>query len=289
MDASEDQLLEKEALESIFFRENEFIELDKDTIQINLKPQTYGSQLLDFKEQGASLIVHYTKNYPWTPPDWYLKHVEGIDSSDLERLRQELTQVVADLLGHPMVFSMAERIQNFLAHLSLHSNNNKPTSLPEYNENNQKSTSISHKDVDGLKMPLNDSSTPVRLTSFEDISTDVSKNGPESQKHNNSSKCITQQEFLEWKETFRQRMIESGRWAYKAKGNRLTGKQLFEQNDATTRISLQGEESVNSPLDITPAIHWENKDLFSMNDFDPPHELFNSESDSNHSSPKPSY
>jgi hypothetical protein len=61
---------------------------------------------------------------------------------------------------------------------------------------------------------------------------------------------ITEDQFLSWKKEFREKMIQSGIWLHKTKGNKLTGREIFERNTMTlqntSKTSLLEEESIST-------------------------------------------
>lgn len=119
----EEQELEIEALTSIFEENKEFKRISDTEFKLQLLPFPDGSS--DNHVQ-ATLHITYGPEYPDTAPDWELEQVDSIPEDKLPDLKGKIEEVVNDMMGMAMVYSMAEACQDWLKE-----NNTKMLSMHE--------------------------------------------------------------------------------------------------------------------------------------------------------------
>lgn len=274
MDPLEDQLLELEALESLYMGEELKVLCRSSPIhlQLALRPDSRKTCHV-----SCSLDVQFTDCYPQEAPKWDVIEAFGLDRRLLTQLKEEVKSTMEGLLGMPMVYDVAEKITAFLT-----ANNAPPKSMhDEMLQNLKQNKEAVRVEKDGDPENDNSDDSDYEPSSENDSSSLDSCNEEPSFVGLTDKDLViaeqrcTPQQFTEWAESFRMDMVNSGIWKQRAGGgaeggvtlssnvDRLSGRQLFEMDHS---LVTQDEETpaLLSELCITNAAATSTTDTFSL-------------------------
>ncbi|RHZ87738.1 hypothetical protein Glove_30g57 [Diversispora epigaea] len=226
MDYEEEQEQELEVLKSIY--PNELEEIEDKVFRIILEPEESDSSA----PLTVALRIEYTPNYPEEIPNISIDVINGtLNEAEKEKLNFELINVAQDSLGMAMIFTLSSLLKDLVT-----------------------SFVVERKE---------------RITKEEEIR--VLKEIEAEQNKFQGTK-VTVASFLEWREQFNKDMaekekLEKSSAALKkeeAKKNKLTGRQLFEQDETLVNSDAtfmeEGDVTVDASLFEQEIVYSEEED-----------------------------
>lgn len=210
--------MELEALEALYFNENEFVKTSSTEFTLNLLPCMYKDEGVNHVQ--ASLHISYPPAYPTVPPVYQI--TSNLEASKLEMLEASIQAEIKSCVGSPMIYQIGQLTQAFLLE------HNRPVQSA-YDQM--------------ISRSRDEYSSPCHTPIHRDADSEDEEEGYMSDDNDEvfkglqdkdlcaANERVTEEQFLSWAVKFTQEMHDTGQWGRRSNDpNKLSGKQLFERN-----------------------------------------------------------
>ncbi|KAK8810531.1 hypothetical protein WA158_007106 [Blastocystis sp. Blastoise] len=246
----EQQMMEIEAMESIYMDEFQLINKDEGEYSIKIIPDPSG-------ENFVSVVLHvkYTEEYPNSLPEITLDDPVCLRGTDLEQIYDIIDSCGKELLGNEMIFTIAESVREFLI----------PINEPRSSE------------VSMYEQMMNKQKHDAKIQAIKEAETTVAEKQVKKR-----GTPVTPEVFLAWFEKF---MDEMGHHFLTAEdSDKPSGRELFEKHSkellAQERSLEEGEGVYEDEDEILKELEEQQAKEGINNDATPEYgEIYNIDSD----------
>jgi hypothetical protein len=226
MDHAEEQSMEVEMLQAMFTDDLKLVSAAPlAAFHIDLFPEASGAD--NGNHVAAELHVAYTPTYPEAAPTLRVVPKLGLSDALAAKVSDQLAAATAELLGAPMIWSLAELAQQFLRE------HNTPAALSAYDEMMLRQATGGEAGGGARSEPASDDDE------YDDDEARAAKRAAEyvdERRVHATYTAVTPENFLKWRTAFLARTAPTT--AEVELSSKLTGRQLFASGDMELAIEI---------------------------------------------------
>lgn len=194
------------------------------SFHIDLFPEASGAD--DGNHVAAELHVAYTPSYPEDAPTLRIVPKLGLSDALAAKVTAQLVAAIADLRGAPMIWSLAEAVQQFLRE------HNTPAALSAYDEMMLRQAAGG--EAGGAVVGSTAASDDDEYAGAESRAAKRAAEYVDERRVHPTYTAVTPENFLQWRTAFLARTVPTG--AEVELSSKPTGRQLFASGDMELAI-----------------------------------------------------